>query len=174
MYWWHVLDEEGMLQYTTGVLPDYVGATVDSAPLVLTNSSEKNIRKDNGSGYDQNVLDKIRGLSRSWDESNLVQRKSNALQKERMKFEQDSFSKKITLEEQRMKFDQDSHSQRISIEQQHRIVEQMGRVREWEREIEQFEDEIETMQDGENPNRKRCLQDRISNLKRKIQSLDEK
>ena len=62
LYWWHVLDEEGMLQYTTGVLPEYVGATADSALSVLTNSSEKNKGQDNGSGYDQNVIDKIGGF----------------------------------------------------------------------------------------------------------------
>jgi hypothetical protein len=64
------------------------------------------------------------------------------------------------------------HVRKLSLEQQHRNVEQMSKIREFERDIEQFEDELDTMRNVDNPTRKRRLQDRILNLRQKIQCLE--
>ena len=36
LYWWHVLEDEGMLNYTLSVFPLSIGATTESVPSVLT------------------------------------------------------------------------------------------------------------------------------------------
>jgi hypothetical protein len=67
LYWWHVLEDAGMLQYTIAMLPEDVRAMTESAPSTMTNSSDK-------PGKDDNFLKNIVTLSRNWEEDNELKR----------------------------------------------------------------------------------------------------
>jgi hypothetical protein len=45
LYWWHVLEEEHMLQYTLGILPDFVAGTSSVSPSVLSMTGNPDSKK---------------------------------------------------------------------------------------------------------------------------------
>ena len=51
-------------------------------------------------------------------------------------------------------------------------AEQLLRVRELEQQIEKMEDDLDEIGDGEQPNKRRRLQERITNLRNKLGWLD--
>ena len=182
LYWWNVLEHAGMLQYTIAMLPEDVGATTESAPSIMTNSSDK-------PGKDDNFLKDIGTLSRNWEEDNELKRQSISVSKERMEFEKESFSTRMTfekermerqkaLEEQRMAMDGERmamEKERMTLQKNSYLDERQSKAREFERQIERdidlLEDQLDELRNVDNPVRKELLEKRIANLKRKINSL---
>jgi hypothetical protein len=91
-----------------------------------------------------------------------------------MKFDQESFTKKIELEQKRVKFDQESLTKKMNLEEKRDDFERTMKKRELEHEVEGFEDELDALVDGANPTRKRRLEERIEKLKTMITKLMEK
>ena len=91
LYWWEVLDEEGMLDYTLSVLPIDVGGNSETVPSAITTSSSAKRTKD-----DQKIINDLKqelgGLSSSVRESNSIQLKQ-------MEHDKANFDKRINLEE---------------------------------------------------------------------------
>jgi hypothetical protein len=153
LYWWHVLQDADMLDYTISILSDAVGATSDGTPSVLTtrsatSSSEK--QKNN------EVAHQISLLFTKWEEDNMLKRQAHSFHRDRMKFDQEAFSQKMQLEHGRDDFD--------------RAI----KKRDLEREVEGFEDELDAIVDGQNVSRKKRLEERIVKLKKTIENLDKK
>ena len=148
LYWWHVLNQAQMLDYTISILPDAVGATSDDTPSVLSNTSEKVKNTE--------FAQQISVLAGKLDDDNVLKRQAHIFHRERMKFDQESFKKKMDLEHGRDNFD--------------RTI----KKRDLEREVEGFEDELDAMADGTNPTRKKRLEERIEKLKTTISNLDKK
>ena len=98
LYWWHVLEESEMLQYTLSFLVD-AGASSDSIPSVLTSTSDKRKRRNTDS--DETVIQKIGVLSGNWQEDNLLKREANAIQKDRINFEKESFTQRMAFNDKK-------------------------------------------------------------------------
>ena len=132
LYWWHVLEDAQMLNYTLSILPDAVGAMSDNTPSVLTSTSAEKEKKNL-------FADQVAVLARKLDEDNELKREAYTFQKDRMKFDKEAFSKKMQLEHGRDSFDRTM------------------KKRDLEREVEGFEDELDAIADGTNPCRKNAL-----------------
>ena len=154
LYWWHVLEESEMLQYTLSFLVD-AGASSDSIPSVLTSTSDKRKRRNTDS--DETVIQKIGVLSGNWQEDNLLKREANAIQKDRITFEKESFTQQMAFNDKKMALD----VRRMALDE-------MTKVRELERDLEALEDQLD---ETENPAKRMRIQARIENLQSKVSSL---
>ena len=170
LYWWHVLEEHEMLQYTLAILPKAVAASSTNAPLISSISSAKKSKEQ-----EKNLVEVVASLSSNWEKDNSLKQQSITLhkekitlQKERMNFDKDSFNQQITLENDRLSLEND----RLSVERTRQGMEQLSKIREFEREIEDFEDKLFSIRDGEQQDKKRMLEGRIENLKNKIAMLN--
>ena len=155
LYWWHVLEDEGMLRYTLAVLPDSIAVTSESTPSVLTTPGSGSSSAVKNKNQDRKLEDMIGSLSKNWERDNALKEQSIAVNKE-----------SIVLQRDKMDFERDSFKQKISLEQ-------FSKVRELEREIEGMEDELDKIPNGEQERYKHRLEDRIEKLKDKIARLGE-
>ena len=154
LYWWHVLEEEGMLEYTISVLPESIGASSDNPPSILTMSSsakkqgkQEQVKQE----HDKRLIENLGNLSSTWQAA-------NSLQREKMELDRESLSKKRTMEKERLD------------------VERAAQLRAFEKDLEEYEDKLDTMAEIADPTptqnrQKRRLEDRIDSLRNKIASL---
>jgi hypothetical protein len=149
LYWWHVLEEEGMLNYTLSVFPLSIGATSESVPSVLTTTPT-----EKGEVVQNSMIDQLDSMKIMWENDNVlkkemleVKKTTNEMKRQRMAFEEGSFEKKMALDT-------------------------MVQSRAFEVEIEQMEDQMEDLPDTE-INKKRRIEKRIAALNEKIKALHE-
>ena len=168
LYWWHVLEQEQMLQYTVSCLSEN-GAASDSVPSTL---SERYERRANKQDENTKVLEKITGLSNSWEQDNVLKRQANDLHQERMGFDRQSFAKRMEAEDKRLDID----SQKLAIDKinidiaQRKInLDELGRVREMEKDLEDLHDKLEIAQ---TETKRQRIESSITSLKRRIAHLE--
>ena len=168
LYWWHVLEQEQMLQYTVSSLSEN-GAASDSVPSTL---SEQYERRANKQDENTKVLEKITGLSNSWEQDNVLKRQANDLHQERMGFDRQSFAKRMQAEDKRLDID----SQKLAIDKinidiaQRKInLDELGRVREMEKDLEDLHDKLDIAQ---TETKRQRIESSITSLKRRIAHLE--
>jgi hypothetical protein len=182
LYWWHVLEQEQMLQYTVSSLSEN-GAASDSAPSTL---SERYERRANKPDENTKILEKITGLTNSWEQDNVLKRQANDLHQERMGFDRHSFAKRMEAEDKRLDIDSkrmeaedkrlDIDSQKLAIEKisidiaQRKInLDELGRVREMEKDLEDLHDKLDIVQ---TETKRQRIESSITSLKKRIADLE--
>jgi hypothetical protein len=149
LYWWHVLEDEGMLNYTLSVFPLSIGATSESVPSVLTTTPT-----EKGGEVQNTMVEQLDAMKIIWENENVlkkemleVKKNTNDMKRQRMAFEAESFDKKMALDT-------------------------MVQSRAFEVEIEQMEDQMENLPDTE-IRKKQRLENRIAALNEKIKAMKE-
>jgi hypothetical protein len=143
LYWWHVLEEEDMLQYTLAIFPTTVGVTSESVKSLVTSSSEKtrDHHKAITAGTSE-IANQLGAMSRMMEEDNVLRRESNEMKQRMIRYQGDQ----VNLQKQM-------------------------KVRELEREIEAMQDVL--LDDPTTTeSKKRRLLERIDNLRNKITILE--
>jgi hypothetical protein len=143
LYWWHVLEEEEMLQYTISVFPNTVGVTSESVQSLVTTTSEKT--RDHSKAITTGtteIANELGAMSRMMEEDNILRRESNEMKKQMIRYQGDQ----VNLQEQ-------------------------TKVWELEREIEAMQDVMKD-DPATTESEKRRLLDRIDNLRNKITILE--
>ena len=143
LYWWHVLEEEDMLQYTLSIFPNTVRVTSESVQSLVTTTSEKtrDHHKAITAGTTE-IANQLGAMSRMMEEDNVLRRESNEMKQRMIRYQGDQ----VKLQKQ-------------------------TKVRELEREIEAMQD-VMLDDPATTESKKRRLLDCIDNLRNKITILE--
>jgi hypothetical protein len=129
LYWWHVLEDEGRLTDTLGILPDDVGATTASMPSVLTMSSEK---KRGGQMDDKEgnrlLANQIVSISKMWENENSINQRALEISQDKVKLD----SEQIRMKRKQMAMDHERT-----------MIKKRGQLQEFQRELWQMEDSLD-------------------------------
>jgi hypothetical protein len=154
LYWWHVLEDEGMLHYTLGILPDDVGATTASMPSVLTMSSEKPRGRRMDDKEDNGLLAKqIGSISKMWENENSINERALDIGQEKVKLD----SERIQMKRKQMAMDHERT-----------MIQKRGQLQEFQRELWQMEDSLDN---ESNEVKRRRIERRMDTLNQMIADL---
>jgi hypothetical protein len=87
----------------------------------------------------------------------LLKREANAIQKDRINFEKESFTQRMAL-----------NNNKMDLDVRQMALDEMSKVRELERDLDALEDQLDKT---ENPAKRMCIQACIENLQSKVSSL---